>query len=339
MDLWKLKQNKEKIIKGVTFGFLAFVVGVSASYGLASAFAFVSSKFGPEVVVFDPYINQAPYVSLGGPAPEPSSGAELLPEQEEVVDSKSYVVKSGVEFPNTYSKSLLVGDLDNGDIIATKNAEQLFPIASLSKLMTAIVADEVLGTDHQVVVSKNAVATYGAQGRLVAGEKYTAEEIFYPLLLESSNDAAEVIAEAYGRRDFMVKMNEKARSIGLTYTNFEDPSGLDKENKSTAKELFLLAQYIHKFRDYIFDITQLKKYSLGKKTWYNNSRFKNYTYYIGGKNGYTDEAGKTLIALFQLPLEGENGFRNIVIILLNTADTEKDVRSILKFLNENVYFE
>lgn len=339
MVFWKLKQNKEKII---WFGFLtvvSFVLGISASYGLASFFIFLSNKVGPEVVIFDPYINQPPYVSYGGPdlIPEPSNGTEIFTEQRD--DRKSYTLKGDVKFPKTYARSLLVGDIDNGDIIATKNPDQLSPIASLTKLMTAIVADEIVGTDSDVVVSRGAVATYGAQGRLIAGEKYSVAEIFYPLLLESSNDAAEVLAESYGREDFLIKMNEKARSIGLTYTNFDDPSGLSEDNKSTARELFLLSQYIHKFREYIFDITKLKKYSLGKKNWYNNSRFKNYNYYIGGKNGYTEEAGKTLIALFQLPLEGEDSFRNIAIILLDSADVEKDVRYILKFLNENVYFE
>jgi D-alanyl-D-alanine carboxypeptidase len=165
--------------------------------------------------------------------------------------------------------------------------------------------------------------------------------MLYPLLLESSNDAAEALAESGGRSSFMSDMNSKADSLGLNHTRFLDPSGLSSGNTSTVSDLFALMQYINEFREDLFDITQLKKYrsEFYNKTWYSNSRFKNDTAYIGGKNGYTDEARKTQAAIFQLPLEGNDGFRNIAIILLNGKDTTSDIRGIISFLNEFVYYE
>jgi D-alanyl-D-alanine carboxypeptidase len=160
----------------------------------------------------------------------------------------------------------------------------------------------------------------------------------YPMLLESSNDAAEVLAEFSGRNLFIRNMNNKAISVGLLNTKFEDPSGLSKNNISTAEDLFKLVKYIYKYKKYIFDVTDLKEYSNKKNTWYSNSKFKNDKNHIGSKNGYTDEAKYTQIVLFEMPL-GEFERRKIAIILLGSEHTiEKDVRAISLYLLNNVYY-
>lgn len=315
---------------------LAFIIGAGSAFGV---FVLLSKSTNQEVAEVKT-VNLNDFAEQGGPLPEFDEEVDLI---EEPVDPnagiKKYTVKKGAQFPGTYAKSFIVADLDSGDIIAAKDKDLILPIASLSKLMTAIVAEETLSRDDKITISRSAVNTYGKQGRLSAGEVYSSQDIFYPLLLESSNDAAEAIAEYNGRDSFISDMNAKADSIGLSFTSFEDPSGLSANNVSTASELFRLTKYIYEFRRYILELTQLKKYQSDNKTWYNNSRFRNDKNYLGGKNGYTDEAGKTLVANFQLPLEGENGFRNISIVLLNSKDTTTDTRRILSFLLENVYYK
>lgn len=280
-------------------------------------------SFGRDVVVKD---------NLGGPSSE-------FFEEESITYLKRYVVTDDKAFPKISAKYFLIGDLDTGQIIASHEESKSVPIASLTKLMTAVVADESIGLDKETAISNTAVDTYGRQGSLKRGEVYSVEELLYPLLLESSNDAAEAIAEYDNHFAFMLDMNAKAKLLEMTETSFEDPSGLSKNNVSSANDLFKLVQYIHKYRNYIFDISKEKSHRIGNKVWYSNSRFRNDSNYIGGKNGYTDEAGKTNIGIFSLPLEGEDGFRNIVVIILHSRDIEKDTRAVTSYLNKYVYYQ
>jgi hypothetical protein len=248
-----------------------------------------------------------------------------------------YSTKKGAKFPKITAKSYMVADLDSGAVITSYGEKIPLPIASLSKMMTALVSLETINQYKETKVSRTAYGTYGAQGNLLTGEKIKISDVLYPLLLESSNDAAEVLAEFAGRSTFIKNMNDKAASIGLFNTSFEDPSGLSKNNISTAEDLFKLARYIYKYKSYIFEITKLKDYTSGKHTWYSNSKFRNDDNYLGGKNGYTDEAHHTLVTMIELPL-GEFQKRKIAIVLLNAEKTEKDARAIILYLLNNVYY-
>jgi len=249
----------------------------------------------------------------------------------------TYSTKKGAKFPKITSKAYMVADLESGDVIVSYAEKVPYPIASLSKMMSALVSLDTINQYKETTVSRTAFGTYGAQGNLLTGEKIKISDLLYPLLLESSNDAAEVLAEFAGRNAFIKSMNEKATSIGLFNTEFEDPSGLSKNNISTAEDLFKLAKYIYKYKSYIFEITKLKDYTKDKHTWYSNSKFRNDENYLGGKNGYTDEAHHTLVTLVELPL-GEFEKRKIAIVILNAEKTEKDARSIILYLLNNVYY-
>lgn len=321
----------------ISFFVGTFIIGLLVSFGISKVVALFNENSQSEVVILDPSLKFYRTANeLGGPAPElDDTPTDIFPEEVE----HKYVLKNNGSFPKTYAKSLIVADVETGDVIASKNAYQGFPIASITKLMTAVVAEENYKTDDVVTISAEAVKTYGAQGNLKKGDKYTVKDLLCPLLLESSNDAAEALAEYGGRIKFMSAMNTKAQSLGLAHTRFDDPSGLSAKNISASYDLFLLSQYIYNFRSYIFDITTERQHKEGKQTWYNNSRFRNDSFYIGGKNGYTDEARKTQIVLAELPLEGDDGLRTIAIVVLGSANTEADVRAIVKFLTKYVYYE
>jgi len=186
-------------------------------------------------------------------------------------------------------------------------------------------------------VSATAVDTYGYQGNLVEGERLPVEELLFPLLLESSNDAAEAIAEHYGRDHFLRQINTKAKAIGLTHTSFADPSGLSPANVSTARELAKLAKHIYQSKRYIFNVTNQLEHQYGDYVWRNNNRLVGTEGYLGGKNGFIDEAGQTQVALYQLPLS-EFKERKLVFTILKSADREKDMASLVKFVRENVIF-
>lgn len=248
-----------------------------------------------------------------------------------------YFTKDINQKPKVSAGAYLVGDLDTGEIIITKNQEQEFPIASVSKLMTALTAKDLMGVDDTAKVSKKALTTYGENGNLKLGEKIKVADLIYPLLLESSNDAAEVIAEYFNREIFLKKMNQTAAKLDLAKTAFGDPSGLSAKNKSTVFDMFKLAGYIKKNKPDLFQITTKRSYSNKVHNWFSNNQFLQENGYLGGKSGYTDPALQTVVSLFSIPL-GETGTRNIAITLLQSKDRFKDVENILKYLTKNIYY-
>jgi len=234
--------------------------------------------------------------------------------------------------------SYLVGDLDTGEVILAKDENKKLPIASVSKLMTALVVDEGLVPEEDTArVSKTALNTYGSNGGLRAGEQITTSDLLYPLLLESSNDAAEVLAEHFNRENFIEKMNDWARSLQMTQTFFADPSGLSTGNQSTVTDLFKLAKYLNEKKQNLLEITTLRSHTDKKRGWSSNNQFLHKEGYQGGKSGYTDPARQTVLSLFSLPLT-EEAPRNIAIALLGSNDRLKDVEGILKYLGDNIAY-
>lgn len=249
----------------------------------------------------------------------------------------SYFVKKDSKKPKLNAESYLVGDLDTGEIILSKDIDKTYPIASVSKLMTALVSIESKTENNLAKVSKRALSTYGENGDFKLNEKLKVSDLLYPLLLESSNDAAEIIAEHFDRKKFIKNMNIKAESINMTKTTYADPSGLSEKNQSTVLDLFKLTGYIKKEKTELFEITKKRSYKNKNHTWFSNNQFLQEKEYLGGKSGFTLPAKQTVISNFSLPLGKENN-RPISIILLQSKDRQKDVFDILKYLKKNVYY-
>lgn len=248
-----------------------------------------------------------------------------------------YFTKNIKQKPKITAKAYLVGDLDTGEVILNKNQESQFPIASVSKLMTAYVATELIKTNDTAKVSKRALDTYGKNGNFKLGEKVKVADLIYPLLLQSSNDASEIIAEYFNRNTFIKKMNETALKLNLSKTTFKDPSGLSASNQSTVFEMFKLAGYINQKKPELFQTTTKRNYSNKTHNWYSNNQFLQENGYVGGKSGYTDPAQQTVISVFSVPLS-KTGTRKIAITLLQSKDRFKDVENILKYIKNNIYY-
>jgi D-alanyl-D-alanine endopeptidase (penicillin-binding protein 7) len=240
-------------------------------------------------------------------------------------------------FPNLGAAAFVVGDLDTGEVLAKRDESTVRPIASVSKLVTALTSLDILNQYKEVEVSSEAVATNASFGNLRTGENLSVGDLLYPLLLESSNDASEVLAEAAGRNYFVDSMNAKAKALGLEDTAFEDPSGLSANNVSTPADLFKLAQYLHKYKQFILKSSLVKTFGLGDHRWDNSSKLLGDDRYRGGKHGYTDEAGKTLLATFALPLS-EFDDRNIAVVILKSPDPAGDARKAADYLERWAYW-
>ncbi len=230
-----------------------------------------------------------------------------------------------------------VADMKTGERILAKNYDKQYPIASVSKLMTALVAYEKMDLQKVVVVSRDSYSAYGSEGELIPGERIKLGDLMYPVLMESSNDGAEVIAESYGRAEFMAEMNKKAALLGMNDTYYEDPSGLNPKNVSTSEDLFKLLKYVKEKAPILYDMTRVREFGILKHKWFNKNRFLNTDIFLGGKNGYIDESLWTTASMFEVTL-AKGGKRQIGIVLLKSQNREGDATKLIKFLEKSVYY-
>lgn len=202
-------------------------------------------------------------------------------------------------------ESTIVMEMSSGRILYSKNANEKKVIASITKIMTCIVVLENANLDKKITVGEEVLKMYGTNIYLELGEVLTVRDLLYGLMLRSGNDAAVVLAVGTmgSEEKFVDKMNKKAKEIGMSQTSFQNVHGLDDntENYSTAYDMALLSKYAYQNKIYQ-KIVGTKKYitksSLKSYSWNNRMSLLNkYKYCIGGKNGYTPKAGKTLVSL------------------------------------------
>lgn len=229
--------------------------------------------------------------------------------------------------------SALAADVETGEIFFEKQKDIVRPIASVTKLMTALVALDSVDPLQRLVINEQAVNTSGDTGKLRLGDAFQAKDLLYPLLLSSSNDAA--IAYAEHVENFMELMNKKAEAIGLTRTVYKDPTGLAPENTSTAYDLFKLISYVSKYEKEILNISRLPEYAVASDNklhaWRNNTWPDNNGIFLGGKFGFTPEARQTLAAVFGVTMS-EFSARPIAIVLLGSNDRRRDVALITNYI-------
>jgi D-alanyl-D-alanine carboxypeptidase len=315
-----------------TIGFFAVVVTllVLADYGVGQISAHV---LNPTVYQADLAHNTTStatdLVATASPSIAPLAVAHTTKQNDGRVDLLP------VPTPALSSTSYLVADLETGQVFLEKNSHQSRPIASISKLMTALVASETIGYNDLIPISEKAIDTEGDSGDLHVGEKMYLNLLFYPLLLDSSNDAAAAIAEYGGGKDFIDKMNLKADELGMKDTHFNDPSGLSPYNRSSASDLALLARYMNASKRFLFDITtQMERKELRSdgsvRSFHNIHPFVTDSRFRGGKPGFTPEAGQTLLSLFSLPMEGRNHLA--IIVVLDSNDETADSHALLNWL-------
>lgn len=240
--------------------------------------------------------------------------------------------KPGVK-NNTEEQPLIAGqiglivNINTGDILFEKNPNTKSPIASLVKIMTAVVALEHKSIDSKIYVSEKA-ASIGENSMLIsAGEVYTLEELLYGLILHSGNDSAYAIAEgvAGSSEIFVDWMNIKAKELGLTDTYFADPSGLDDNTYSTAVDLVKLTRYALKNSDFkkivgtleyeIPNTDEHKYIYLFNQT----NLLSTYPGVAGVKTGFTDKAGLSLVTYVS------NNGQELVGVVLNSIDRKGDM--------------
>ncbi len=242
------------------------------------------------------------------PPTKPNKFQELAQAQQALQDVLNIVTvpkrKEEAINPVLKVKIALAIDLESNTALFELNNQSRWPIASLTKLMTAVITLENVGKDKLIPVSERAFNTEGTAGNLQPGEVYTASDLIKAMLIVSSNDAASAIAEFYGEANLVAAMQQKAADLGME-SNFAEPTGLSFVNQSSADDLVKLVKYVLASHPELLDITRQKTVELTevnsgtKKSLTNINAFAGNPEFLGGKTGFIDAAGGNLISLFK----------------------------------------
>lgn len=236
----------------------------------------------------------------------------------------------------TASGAVIV-DLDSGQTVYGLNLDVSRPMASLTKLMTALIIVENHDLDEIVTVPRHATEVIGTSANLPAGERFTAGDLLSALLIMSANDAAVTLAEFHSGsvEAFVDEMNVRARELGLRDTVYENPVGLDAPaQKSTPRDLAWLAMFVMRF-DPIAErmgtpTTKISTVSGKTMTLMHTHqllRAENQHDILAGKTGTTDAAGQCLLSIVEI------GGRRYITVLLHSKDRYADMRQVLKMLS------
>jgi D-alanyl-D-alanine carboxypeptidase len=238
--------------------------------------------------------------------------------------------------PYVNAQGAIVIDIATSKILYQKNPDKKFSIASLTKIMTALVSLENYKLTDVVTVPADAPYIKGAKINLREGEEITVRNLLYGLLLYSGNDAAYTLAFKMGIDEFVFKMNQKAKELGLSGLSYVDPTGLNPSNMATLKDLSFLAAFalrnptfaqIVKTNEIEISSTDGKIKHPLKNT---NRLLREYPGTFGVKTGYTEEAGHCLIAASE-----KGGHQILSVVLGAPSDQFKESMMLLDWAFKN----
>ncbi len=290
-------------------------------------------------------------------------GAEF----EQLIEEKIAIPVKAADIGTTYvrAKAAVAVDVDSEEVLHDQNSDKRMPIASLTKMMTALVTidniknlkEEIITVDKEVCRTPTSIigcpsSTYCISDTLKIGEKVRADDLLKAMLVNSTNDAAVALGKhvAGSQENFAKLMNKKAKEIGLENTHFCNPSGLDDDDNpqacySTARDVAQISVYALKNDKYkqLWDIFQIKE------RWFNsvdgtmkhkyastNVVLDSMSNCIGAKTGFTYEAGKTLMMIANHP---ENKDIKVVSVILNDPYRFDDAQKLFNWVFENHTWE
>ena len=286
--------------------------------GMVAAVAGLAGPIGPARGLSGSPPPPTPVPPFGSPSPFPTSLTTPVP---------------STRPPPLGAPSAELADLDTGQVLFAKGARVRRPIASLTKIMTALLALERHDPDQLVVVRADAASQGGAVLGLRAGERITVRDLAYGMLLSSANDAAVALADSVSGSvpDFVRLMNRRARALGLRDTEFSSPTGLDDRGYSTARDLIVLTRAA--YADPAFaTIVRTKTWDIPspsgppRRIQNRNPLLWLYPGALGVKTGTTLQAGHCLVAA-----ASRGGIRAAVVVLGDPVEAFDDVAALLNF--------
>lgn len=290
---------------------------LSQSRGLPSAAQFASSLVTPQTI-------DVALVPIFAPP--------TINEPEATASSKAEIESTFLA--SISAQSIYVVDMPSASVLLQKNSEQLQAPASTTKLLTALVARDIYTLNQELMVTDEA-SVGGTMVGLTPGERLPVRDLLSAMLIQSGNDAAMVVANNHpqGYQGFIEAMNQKAREIGLSHSQFGNPSGIDQlQQFVTAKDLSILAKEVMKDRLLAeivgtqSEVIQNNTQTIAHQLRNTNALLSDNLGVIGVKTGTTGLAGEVLITEVV-----QNG-QDIVIVVMGSQDRYADTRNILQWV-------
>lgn len=274
-----------------------------------------------------------------------------------VMATSAAVPAFGATKPDITGTSAIIYCETTDEVLWEKNADKQYNLASITKLMTCLIAVEKLGLDHVVTVDAEATRVDKAESMVYAGEKITVEDLVYEALLCSANDAAKALAIGVSgtQKKFTKLMNQRAKKIGCTNTHFANASGVKIgkiQSKSTASDVVLIAREAFKNKS-IRKIAGTAKYTIGATnkneereiestnlflkggtatTFSGNIKVKKYKGVFAGKTGTTPEYKTTMVVACDI-----DGFTVYAVIMNSTLEQRySDIRKLLNYAKRSI---
>ncbi|TAL50739.1 D-alanyl-D-alanine carboxypeptidase [Patescibacteria group bacterium] len=223
------------------------------------------------------------------------------------------------------SVAYVVMDRSTGKILTVKNENKVWPIASLTKLVTSdVVLDYEISMD-QVADVRTTDDVGGAKLYVEDGDLFSVQDLFYATLVASANNAANALSRTTGlsRAEFLEEMNARAQALGLNQTAFVDPTGIELGNVSTVREMTRLAsdilqrdemrRFTSTYTKYITDLTQETQKKMTNTNWMLWKSEYDDLYVTGGKTGYLDESGWNLVVTLR-PMQGDADTELLIVV-------------------------
>jgi len=239
--------------------------------------------------------------------------------------------------------SLFVGS-NKEEALFGKNSQESLPIASLTKLVSALVIIDNYSMSQRVSISPEAAGMPGnGEGNLMPGDTFEVGDLFKAMLVESNNSAALALAQIKGEEEFVYLMNAKTEALGLQKTSFSNPTGLDPKdgsiiNQSSAAELAEIAKFVMKEKPEIFEILLMEEFNLyniegalSHKAVNTNELLGEMPLVIGGKTGETPRSGGCLLLLVQAPKS--RGY--LVNVILDSPDRFSEMEKLVDWVRHS----
>lgn len=246
-------------------------------------------------------------------------------------------VSQNIALPEFSSRAILIKDLTTNTILFQKDSDISLPVASTTKVMTGLVASEYY-KDNSVLIIGDSSSVSGSKVGFPRGDKLSFRSILYGMLLDSGNDAAYALAENYpgGVSAFVDKMNEKAKSMNLLNTHFDNPAGFDSpKHFSSAKDLAIITEEALKNGQLsrVFSTKDTDIVSLDKKNVYKlhnlNKLLSSVKGVLGVKTGYTEIAKENLISFV------ERAEHRVLVIVLGSNDRFGESTKLIEWTYQN----
>lgn len=225
--------------------------------------------------------------------------------------------------PDVSGLEYLAADLRNNYVFIDQGSRAAVPVGSLTSLVTGLVSAEYINLDKEIRYDSRIV---------------TAVNVLYPLMMSSSTEAAETLADHVGSRRFVALMNAKVKALGMNETSFSDATGEDQANVSTPEDVFNLLKYVYNNRSFLLKMStgKLTSSAYGAPV-FNDIKNENLIpemplEFVGGKFD-ENEGGESFAGVFDLKVQGET--RPVAIIVLGSQDAKADVKKIAEYVVAN----